>query len=200
MKHRSILFAVAMILMLPQASKAQNGTIAMNGTLDSNNVYTYAPINWRFEIPEYYFSTKDQDADSVNMLKNDPNELTRLLQIGKDKRNILYARLVPLALYDQGVGGYDKFWETFARVQYQQAVDFGDKPDTSTKIETIHGKQFRRFMMTVKDSKGKLVDYMCLYSYKIDGKDLVVEILANNKEDSKLLTDAFKASVAGLKD
>lgn len=200
MKHRSILFAVAMILMLPQASKAQNGTIAMNGTLDSNNVYTYAPINWRFEIPEYYFSTKDQDADSVNMLKNDPNELTRLLQIGKDKRNILYARLVPLALYDQGVGGYDKFWATFARVQYQQAVDFGDKPDTSTRMETIHGKQFQRFMMTVKDDKGKLIDYMCLYSYKIDGKDFVVEILANNKEDSKLLTDAFKASVAGLKD
>ncbi len=197
MNKKSLLLVVLISMILPFATKAQDGEPYMNGYLDSN-VYTYPPINWRFEIPEYYFHAKEKGADSANMLQNDQAAVTRLLLIGKDKRNVLYARMVPLEMYRQA-GGYTKFWEAFARVQYQQAIDFDDKPDTSITKEVINGRIFNRFLMTVKSGKGTLRDYMCVYSYMIDGKDFVVEILANNEEDSKLLTDAFKASVAALK-
>lgn len=197
MNKKSLLLAVLLSVVLPFTTMAQKGTPYMNGFIDSN-VYTYPPLNWSFEIPEYYFHAKERGEDTANMLQNDPNTVTRLLLIGKDKRNVLYARMVPLSIYQQ-VGGYEQFWKTFAGVQYQQAIDFDDKPDTSLATVDISGRMFKRFEMSVKDAKGKLRDYMAVYSYMIDGKDFVVEILTNNEEDRKLLTDAFRASAAALK-
>lgn len=169
----------------------------------AGEAYKSDEIGWTMLIPKgWTITSRDQmEANEEKGLKAiekstgtaiSTKGLKHLIAFQKDKFNSFGTTSQPVK--EESDDEYQASVQELYKIIYNTFSQQGIKVDTSSRVETIGGKQFFVFYDRLYSSKGEVILNQLLYSRIINGYDFAVNINYNSDENKEVLLKAFKSS------
>jgi hypothetical protein len=196
MRKRILVFVVPFIMF-----QSCNGPVKSSAKEIVNNEF-----KWKIQIPEGFESvTADQWAKLQNR-GQEAIEKTYDTKIQNQAKTIFVFRADQLNYFESNSQPFDSaidgdYLQTYNDVNRMLYGTFeaqmpAAKLDSASSIESIDGKEFRSYRVTI-NVPDKLLMELLTYSRLFGNKEFTVNIMTADKKKQKILVDAWRSSKFG---